>query len=1038
VSLEPKSKVLASIKFLTGPLSDSTFSITKPVTTIGRGSDNDIVILDPRISRVHARLRYDNDEWKIENLSSSSSVTLDKQRIEQAVLPHDCTIGLGTTISFLFSVALASNEQDEDRTFLLLQQPPQTPSIPTPAEEEELVGKPEKVVAPTDSQQEPAQPEEKVQFSLDKIPPTPLATQVASFASMGLPSLEITDNTTGARKMYPLIQERVDIGRDPGNDVVIDEPSISPRHIQIIHEKNQWILIHPHPDLPQTQNGLSYQGQTIRGDEPFRKQLTRGDVFRIGDEYGSLTTLTYYDGSNQREIPPHIRPIRLGAPDITIGRLTDNSIVLDHPQVSAHHARLVREQETYRLLDLGSTNHTYVNGLGATNQLLQVNDAIRIGPFLFIYTGDELTQFDESKGVRIDALHLKKVGTNQTTLLNDISLSIPARSFVALVGGSGAGKTTLLDALSGLRPAQEGSVFYNGQDYYNNLSTFSTQLGYVPQDDIIHRELTVERALYYAARLRLPRDFQQEQIWQRIDEVLADVEMEHRRKLLISQLSGGQRKRVSIALELLAKPSVFFLDEPTSGLDPGLDRKMMILLRKLADKGHTVLLVTHATSNIHVCDYVCFLAQGGNLAYFGPPEEAKSYFKQSDFAEIYSLLEPGDNNRPIPLDAKEEFEQSQTYQNYVSAHLQQRPKLNTQALIEQKRPTKWRRKDAPLRQFLLLSQRYFELLRNDLGNLTILLLQAPLFGLLLLLFIKGVGPDGFNTANVIQCPTTAAIIAAKGYPDVATPDNPIVSQSCQLVENFLKNDPRGQAYASTRGGTSKALQDFIVPGQGYAPTVLFLMSFAAIMFGCINAIREIVKEAPIYRRERTVNLGILPYMFSKIAVLGSLCLVQSLVLVGCVAIFDPFHHSIFLPPFLEVYLTVALTSIAGLMMGLMISAIAPNTDRAMSFLPLILLPQVIFSGTIFPLTSWFLQYPGMLFPVRWAMAGLGSSVGLHSDKLNNDKLYGNSNTYHSTLFSTYSQGDALHYIMLIWLALIVMIALYSIGTGFFLKRKDQN
>jgi ABC transport system ATP-binding/permease protein len=1057
VSLEQKSQVLASIKFLTGSLTNRTFSISKFITTLGRDSDNDIVIPDRRVSRLHARLVYDNEQWKIENLSESSYVTLDKQSIGQAVLNEDSIIGLGDTVSFLFSTASIVGEMEGETLFISPQQPSQEVAVDTSSTEAVT----EEATVLVNIQREPAQAMEALEISPHNTPeplikqpeqavkalealesssdssPRPMATQVASFSAMGLATLEVTDNTTGARKLYPLMQQRLNIGRDPKNDIVIDEPSISDLHMQIIHEKNQWILMHPHPDQPETENGLIYQGLSIRGDESFRRQLTRGDVFRIGDEYGSLITLTYYDGSNQREAPPRVQPIRLGASEITIGRLEDNSVVLDHPQVSAHHAQLVKEQESYRLTDLDSTNYTYVNGLKATTQLLQINDEIRIGPFLFIYTDGELTQFDESKGVRIDALNLKRVGTNQTVLLNDISVSIPARSFVALVGGSGAGKTTLMSALSGLRPAQEGSVFYNGQDYYRNLNAFSTQLGYVPQDDIIHRELTVERALYYAAKLRLPRDFQDAQIEHRINEVLADVEMEHRRKLLINQLSGGQRKRVSIALELLAKPSVFFLDEPTSGLDPGLDRKMMLLLRKLADKGHTVLLVTHATNNINVCDYVCFLAQGGNLAYFGPPEEAKSYFKQPDFAEIYSLLEPSDDARSIPLQAKEKFEDSQPYQAYISDPLGQRPKMGTQALREQQQQTKSRRKDAPLRQFFLLVQRYLELLRNDLRNLAVLLLQAPVFGLLLLLFIKGVGTDAFNPNTVLQCPTTAAIVAARGYPDVSTPDNPVVSHSCQRVENFLKNDPRGKAYASARGGSAEALQDFLISGPSNPSTVLFLVIFAAIMFGCVNSIREIVKEAPIYKRERTVNLGILPYMFSKIAVLGFLCLVQSLILVGFVAILDPFPHGIFLQPFLEVYITVTLTSIAGLVLGLMISAISPNSDLAMSFLPLLLLPQVVFSGAIFPLTSWYLQYPGMLFPARWGMAGLSSSVGLHSDKINGDKLFGDNYSYRGTLFSVYNQAEATRYLLIIWLILIVMIALYIIGTGYFLKRKDK-
>ena len=221
-----------------------------------------------------------------------------------------------------------------------------------------------------------------------------------------------------------------------------------------------------------------------------------------------------------------------------------------------------------------------------------------------------------------------------------------------------------MDALNGFTASPERAwCFTMGRITTKHLAAFSTQLGYVPQEDIIHRDLTVERALYYTARMRLPEDFTQAQIKQRIEEVLEDVDMKHRRSLLVSKLSGGQRKRVSIALELLANPSVFFLDEPTSGLDPGLDRKMMFLLRRLADKGHTIVLVTHATNNINACDYICFLAQGGRLAYFGPPNEAKAYFGKTDFAEIYSALEPTEANPGIPEEAEKRFAASPEFQD---------------------------------------------------------------------------------------------------------------------------------------------------------------------------------------------------------------------------------------------------------------------------------------------------------------------------------------------------------------------------------------
>src|SRR2546421_10141434 len=261
-----------------------------------------------------------------------------------------------------------------------------------------------------------------------------------------------------------------------------------------------------------------------------------------------------------------------------------------------------------------------------------------------------------------------------------------------------------MDALNGLRPAQQGIVLYNGQDYYRHLATFSTQLGYVPQDDIVHRDLSVERALYYAAKMRLPTDFTEVQIKKRITEILEEVDLTDRRQMLVSKLSGGQRKRVSIALELLVKPSVFFLDEPTSGLDPGLDRKMMFLLRRLADKGHTIVLVTHATNNINACDYVCFLAQGGRLAYFGPPDDAKKYFDKTDFAEIYSALEPNEQNPNIPAQAEARFKASPYYRQYVQEPLAHGPAARASfsgATVALKQPMRGN----PWKQFMLLSMR---------------------------------------------------------------------------------------------------------------------------------------------------------------------------------------------------------------------------------------------------------------------------------------------------------------------------------------------
>src|SRR5215469_1028419 len=556
-------------------------------------------------------------------------------------------------------------------------------------------------------------------------------------------------------------------GAIPTTTLLSRNPLFLP-HAQLVRDGRNLVLVHPHPSRERTVNGLWYQGRLIRGNQQFGTQLVSGDFFRIGDEHGTLITFTYDDGTGiPADTLADMRPIPLTASRLSIGRTPDNTVVLNHPQVSAHHALLEKVEGGYRVIDTNSTNHIYVNGQLTSDQLLRTGDEMRIGPFRLTYTGTELKPYDESSHIRIDALHLKKVGNNHVVLLNDISLVIPPRQFVALVGGSGAGKSTLMDALNGLRPAHEGVVLYNGMDYYHHLAAFSTQLGYVPQDDIVHRDLTVERALYYAARLRLPSDFTREQIAWRIDEVLEDVEMTDRRALLVSKLSGGQRKRVSIALELLANPGVFFLDEPTSGLDPGLDRKMMALLRRLADRGRTIILVTHATNNINVCDYVCFLAQGGRLAYFGPPDGAKEHFDKTEFAEIYSVLEPTREHPDIPEQAEARFLASPDYLHYVDEPLEEaqireeQPPPGSTAGSGAKKTQRQVRHGHGWSQFLLLATRYLELLKNDVGNLLILLLQAPVIAIMLVLMVRfEVGAGIFDANKLVQCSTQ--IITSSG------------------------------------------------------------------------------------------------------------------------------------------------------------------------------------------------------------------------------------------------------------------------------------
>jgi ABC-type multidrug transport system ATPase subunit len=1069
--------ILGSLRFLTGPLAGNTYSITKAITTLGRDPSNDIIISDPSVSRHHAQITFENGSWSIKKLSTQNTLTVNQRDLAQSPIHDRDTIGLGPGTTFLLLIdtnafpqqnmsqvnlapSTPGNYSQSSQAAVSPKAPPVVQQGPYPVQntkaansfqspypvQNQQVANPihsspgmhtEPAVAPLSPPQvaPPQQPlviatpnpyGPPANIAIERSPQPDFQQQVQTQRAPDLnlgqgtipsqintPSLEVSTNTDHHKQVYALTADRqvFDIGRDPSNTIVINRPTVSSFHAQIVREGSQLVLVHPHPSRGHTLNGLTYQGKTIAGNEPFRHVLSRGDVFRISDENGTFVTLTYNDGSGMaQEVLPEIRPIPLGAPLITIGRAPDNTVVLNHPQVSGHHARLEQVSGGYRIIDTGSTNHIYVNAQRTHTRDLKPGDEIRIGPFKLTYTGTQLTQHDESSSIRIDALHLKRIGNNNAVLINDISIAIPPRKFVALVGGSGAGKSTLMNALNGMRPAQSGVVLYNGQDYYSHLAAFSTQLGYVPQDDIIHRDLSVERALYYAAKLRLPNDFTDQQIKERVNEVLEDVEMKHRRQLLISKLSGGQRKRVSIALELLAKPSVFFLDEPTSGLDPGLDRKMMLLLRKLADKGHTIVLVTHATNNINACDYVCFLCQGGRLAYYGPPNEAKAYFGKTDFAEIYSALEPTEENPNVPAEAEARFKQSPDYRRYVVEPLQQGPagRINLDAQTVAIKPPK---RGNPWKQFSLLSMRYLELIFNDRVNLAILLLQAPIIGLILYFLIA---KATFAPSSIATCFNQQAQI---------TP--------CQQIVDTIT--------ASGASNGDQLLNQAIGTGSGGdAQKILFIMAFAAVMFGCINGAREIVKEVAIYQRERTVNLGIAPYLFSKIFILGIFSLMQSFILVFLVNLKEPLSqvHSILFPPFVEIYISMALTALAGLMTGLLISAVVPNNDRAMSLVPLPLLPQVIFAGVIFSLDKPpFLQILGAFFAARWSMAAMGSTVGLHGDKLGADSF-----SYVGMLFTQINQDQAhagaVFHLLLCWLVLALMIIVQGFIIAWLLKRKD--
>ena len=295
--------------------------------------------------------------------------------------------------------------------------------------------------------------------------------------------------------------------------------------------------------------------------------------------------------------------MKLPAKALRIGRVPDNDVVLSDLNVSRHHAELRKSPTgSYEIVDLGSHNGTFVNGQRVSSQVLTEQDLVSIGNSTFRLKDGELRQFVDEGNITFTAQDLVvKVGGGKI-LLNHVTFPIPEKCLLGVIGPSGAGKSTLLGALTGMRPADTGTVLYDNRDLYANYNELRYRIGLVPQESVLHTQLTARRALQYSAELRFPADTKANERDGRVDEVMGELGLTKHANTRADRLSGGQLKRVNVAQELLTKPSLLFLDEPTSGLDPGLDKSVMEQMRDLAHDGRTVIVVTHSVANLDTCD----------------------------------------------------------------------------------------------------------------------------------------------------------------------------------------------------------------------------------------------------------------------------------------------------------------------------------------------------------------------------------------------------------------------------------------------------
>jgi ABC transport system ATP-binding/permease protein len=592
---------------------------------------------------------------------------------------------------------------------------------------------------------------------------------------------------------------------------------------------------------------------------------------------------------------------------LRIGRATDNEVVVSDLSVSRYHAELRRDsQGGYMIVDLGSHNGTYVNGQRiATATPVTEADLITIGPATFHMVGQELQQFIDTGDISLNAQDLTVKLSSGKVLLDHVSFPLGERCLLGVIGPSGAGKSTLLGALTGMSPATQGAVLYDGRDLYKNYDELKHRIGLVPQQDIMHTQLTARRALRYAAELRFPQDTSARERNERVDEVLGELGMAEHADKRGTALSGGQRKRVSTALELLTKPSLLFLDEPTSGLDPGKDQEVMELLADLAHDGRTVIVVTHSVSYLDLCDRLLFLAPGGQVAFFGPPGECLRYFGKRGWAEVFQALE-AESSR----DWAGEFKRSPLYARYVASG------MNAPAS-----PTGPRQVAPPPRR------------RNHLSQLSTLCRR----------YLSVIASDRVYLAFLAGAPIALAAIL-------------------QLVSS---NQGLGGGRASNTN----------------AQEVLLILAIGACFIGALNSIREIIKEQPIYTRERAAGLSAGAYLWSKLLVLGVISALQAalMTVIGLAGKPLPTQGALIKgSPLVELALAMALLAIGSMALGLLISALVNSSETTLVLLFVAVMAQVVFSGGAFPIGG----RPGLsqvswIFPSRWGYGAAASTDNLN-------------------------------------------------------------
>ncbi|NEE12691.1 FHA domain-containing protein [Streptomyces sp. SID7499] len=789
----------------------------------------------------------------------------------------------------------------------------------------------------------------------------------------GVPELVLESNgrtwTLDPSRAYTL-------GRDPQGDVVFDDARVSWRHATVSFNGRSWVIEdHGSTNGTFVQGQRIHQMELGPGSAVNLGNATDGPRLNLSGAAASVATPQAQpqqqpyaaQGANPgwgqqapAQQPPHQQPQQqapqagwqqpqqaaahipqqqgpggvAGAPPVygdrspttfhqfslgrvmRIGRALENELVVSDLQVSRHHAEFHATPDgRMEIRDLGSHNGTYVNGQPITKggtQLLGPTDVVGVGHSTFRIVGDRLEEFVDTGEVSFSARHLTVTVDGGKQILKDVSFGVPEKSLIAVIGPSGSGKSTLLKALTGYRPANQGEVLYDNRNLYKQFAELRQRIGLVPQDDILHKELTVKKALKYAAKLRFPADTTGAEREARIDEVLRELKLDIHKDKKVTSLSGGQRKRVSVALELLTKPSLIFLDEPTSGLDPGMDRDVMQLLRGLADDGRTVLVVTHSVAELAICDKLLVMAPGGSVAYFGPPEEALNFFGYDTWADVFSAFE---NYRDYDWAGR--WKGSQHYQMYaadIDAVAPQSVQVPQMQAMKPPKPQGW------MSQFVTLVRRYVSVIASDKGFLALMVILPAVLGAVSLLIDadKGLLPNPANpqTGRIIPngTATTVLLILAVGA---------CFAGAANSVRELIKERVIYERERAT--GLSRS---------AYLMSKVFVLGMITVLQGLLVGVigfssREIPEEGLVFGGATLVELSV------PIMALG----------------------------------------FTSMMFGLIISSLVKTAEKTMPLLVMFAIIQVVFTGCLFTLHgSIGVNQFSFLMPSRWAVAAAGATL----------------------------------------------------------------